>query len=719
MPQSLLKPGHNCWRVEIAWHASVVVDCGNYYRDLRESILKAKHSIFITGWDIDSRIELVRDPQAKNDGAPINLYELLTMKARENPHLNIYMNRWNYAIILAGIREPLSLAKWHATDLPNIHFCHDSMAPLGACHHQKIAVFDDEVAYSGGMDVAIGRWDMRSHLPKNAKRSDPGGAYEPHGKHSYDPYHDIQTVVSGPPAQALAEICRKRWRIAAGYDAIPMRPLEKNSLPNCWPDSDPPDFERIQVGIARTIPSFGDTKEVYEIEKMYLDEIAIAEEFIYIENQYLTRRKIARALNERMQEQPKLRILIVSSFDPQGLVERMCMWSGRILFERTLHRNGMQSRVCLAYPGSQKDGVFKAVRIHSKLMIVDDRYLHIGSSNLNNRSMKLDTECDLIYEAGDKKSREKISDIRNDLIREHTGFDIKTIESIIHRHDDPHTFLHLFPKSRQRLMKIRDMQFFHHIPKRIAFKLADPDVKPMPGFPVQGIDDRYFPRYKLLGALFIFILSLIFIIMWRSGVLEDYSSRENLMRTFTEIRDSRWSVPYGISIYILLVMMFVPVTALTGVTAVIFGFWEGLIISFSGSMLSAALGFFIGQRLSPGLRHLISGKAIEKVKSYAEKSTIPSMTFLRMIPIAPFSAVNIALGALHVPFNVYIAGTFFGLAPGKFITLIMAQSLGDLWLAPDLKKLLPVAGVIFLWLLVVWLTHILHRQWQARNEARA
>ena len=47
-----------------------------------------------------------------------------------------------------------------------------------------------------------------------------------------------------------------------------------------------------------------------------------------------------------------------------------------------------------------------AVMVHSKVMIVDDRFLRVGSANLNNRSMGADTECDLAFEATSEAHRE-------------------------------------------------------------------------------------------------------------------------------------------------------------------------------------------------------------------------------------------------------------------------------------------------------------------------
>ncbi len=74
LKKTILQPGYNCWRAEKAAYASVIVDVANYYRALHSPILKAKHSIFIIGWDIDSRIELIGGEDAK-DGVPITLFD--------------------------------------------------------------------------------------------------------------------------------------------------------------------------------------------------------------------------------------------------------------------------------------------------------------------------------------------------------------------------------------------------------------------------------------------------------------------------------------------------------------------------------------------------------------------------------------------------------------------------------------------------------------------
>ena len=71
------------------------------------------------------------------------------------------------------------------------------------------------------------------------------------------------------------------------------------------------------------------------------------------------------------------------------------MRNGRIRFLRTLAEAGVGDRVRLVYPHVEKAGISTDTMMHSKVMIVDDWFLRIGSANLNNRSMGTDTECDL------------------------------------------------------------------------------------------------------------------------------------------------------------------------------------------------------------------------------------------------------------------------------------------------------------------------------------
>ena len=106
---NIFKPGENCWVSSKANFVAPLIDCGNYYKALHSAIVKAKHSIFIIGWDIDSRIRLLRGDDEANSEAPSVVSDLLAWKAENNPDLNIYLLRWDSSLAFFSKREMLSL----------------------------------------------------------------------------------------------------------------------------------------------------------------------------------------------------------------------------------------------------------------------------------------------------------------------------------------------------------------------------------------------------------------------------------------------------------------------------------------------------------------------------------------------------------------------------------------------------------------------------------
>lgn len=469
----LLLAGENCKQVAQASHATMLVDTANYYRALYEAICKARHSIFVLGWDIDSRIRLLRGEEAEKAIHPTRFFSLIRWKARENPNLKIYLNRWHFSLYMLLERELFAGLKWRFRAPPNVHYCLDGAAPFAACHHQKVVVIDDEIAFCGGMDVAQCRWDRRQHHPLSRYRVDPQGTWQS-GWQRFGPYHDINIMVTGPVVYHLAQLVRKRWQKATGEEPIPLRASETDGLPATWPGSSKPQLTNVQTAIAYTYPEYGNQPAVHQVKQLYMDMIAHAETFIYMENQYYTDISIAEALNRRLKQSPELRALLVGSYDPQGIMERKVMWNGRLHFYDTL-KAGVEDRVKITYPVSHENGIEKTVRIHSKLMIVDDCLLRVGSANLNRRSMGMDTECDLVIEAESEQTSRAIAAIRNDLIREHTGRELKDIESLIQNGAPLAELLRDVPHSRQHLRLVNDEKYRNERFARIATWIGDPE----------------------------------------------------------------------------------------------------------------------------------------------------------------------------------------------------------------------------------------------------
>ena len=144
----ILVPGHTCWRIEPAERAAFLVDGEAYFKAFRDAALRAKHSIRIVGWDIDTQVELVRDEHPSSD-MPTKLGEFLRALLRRRRKLRVYVLNWDYAVIYALERQWMPTAEPGWRRHRRLSYQVDDHHPVGASHHQKLVVIDDAVAFVG------------------------------------------------------------------------------------------------------------------------------------------------------------------------------------------------------------------------------------------------------------------------------------------------------------------------------------------------------------------------------------------------------------------------------------------------------------------------------------------------------------------------------------------------------------------------------------------
>ncbi len=404
----ILRPGDTCWRIERADRLRVIVDAADYFAGLWSAVQNARHSVIMIGWEFDTRVSL--DPRADDGEVPHRLGKFLNWVVRNNPELNIYLLEWDTGVLqtLGRGSTPLRLADWVAGRQITLKL--DHAHPSGAAHHQKVVVIDDVLAFCGGIDTTAERWDTRAHPDECKLRKRPTTGRR------YGPWHDATVAVDGDVARALGELARDRWHRATGERLDP--PESRDPF---WPDGMEPTMTNVDVAISRTAPGYDGRDPVHEIESLYLAVIAETKRTLYIESQYFAARKIVEAIADRLREPDGPEIVVINPESADGWLEEEVMGSSRARLLDLIRKADSHGRFKLYTPVAEGG---TPIYVHAKIVVSDDRLLRIGSSNLSNRSMGLDTECDLSIEAvpgdaGETALRQRIARLRSDLLAEH------------------------------------------------------------------------------------------------------------------------------------------------------------------------------------------------------------------------------------------------------------------------------------------------------------
>jgi phosphatidylserine/phosphatidylglycerophosphate/cardiolipin synthase-like enzyme len=235
------------------------------------------------------------------------------------------------------------------------------------CHHEKLVVIDDRVAFVGGIDLTTLEGD-RFDVPTHPARGRLG-------------WHDAAVLLRGPIVRDVAEHFRLRWQEIAGEQLPePKRPRRAGST---------------ELQFLRTVP-----EHVYDalpdgefrILEAYTRALRSAEHLIYLENQFFWSSEIAKIVEEKLQRPPSddFRVLLVLPSDPNNGGDDT---RGQLADLLECDRGGGRVLACaLQAIGEQKP---HAVYVHAKIGIVDDRWLTIGSANLNEHSLFNDTEVNV------------------------------------------------------------------------------------------------------------------------------------------------------------------------------------------------------------------------------------------------------------------------------------------------------------------------------------
>jgi phosphatidylserine/phosphatidylglycerophosphate/cardiolipin synthase-like enzyme/uncharacterized membrane protein YdjX (TVP38/TMEM64 family) len=663
-PETLLRPGYNCSAVARAGRVALLIDAEAYFRAFHDAALRAQRSIFVLAWDFNSRTQLHFDPAPKG-GAPALLGDFLNFLARRRRGLHINVLNWDYPMVFGTDREFPPLYGFGWTPARRVHYRYDDTHPIAGCQHQKIVLIDDALAFVGGIDLTVRRWDTPEHRADEPRRV----AYDK----PYPPFHDLMVAVDGEAARELANIARERWKAATGKT---LQPVAAGADP--WPEKLAPDLRDVEVGIARTMPPRGEVPAIREIEKLYLDTIAAARRTLYIENQYFTSPRIAGALEKRLAERDGPEVVLVLRLLSHGWLEEHTMQVLRTRLVQRLLAADRFGRFHVYYPHVPGLAEGCCLDVHSKLMIADDSLLRVGSANLCNRSMALDSECDVVIESrGRAEVAETITGVRDRLLGEHLNAQPQAVRAAVARAGSLHGAIAALGGGERTLRPFEDLKEWPDAVVELA-AVADPEEPIAPDIlslerSFEQDDDLQKPAWVKLT--FIAAVFLALAALWRFTPLAHVVTAESIIAWAHDFGSRWWAPLVVIAAYTPACFVMFPRPLITLAAVVAFGPWLGFLYALTGVVTSAAVTYHVGRRMRRDTVRRLAGPKLDRIVAVLKKHGLVAMTLLRLVPLAPFAVEGMVAGAVRLKLWHLLAGTAIGMLPGTLAATLFGDQI--------------------------------------------
>jgi uncharacterized membrane protein YdjX (TVP38/TMEM64 family) len=343
---------------------------------------------------------------------------------------------------------------------------------------------------------------------------------------------------------------------------------------------------------------------------------------------------------------------------------------------RDLRAADRHGRFQVYYPDVAGLAPGTCVDVHSKLMIVDDEWLRIGSSNLSNRSMGLDTECDLTLEAEGKAStREAIRSVRDGLVAEHCGVTAREVGKACDARGSLIAAIDSLGSERRRLRPVPEAeQWSDAVLNTVA--LADPEQPVsvdalVEQFAPEVEVKRALPLWKKIGLTLVSLIALA--LVWRFTPMADLLTADNVRDVSQQIAQYWWAPLIVILAYTPASLVMFPRPLITLSAVVAFGAWAGFAYAMTGILLSAAVHYAAGRTLDRNTVRRIAGRKLNRLMNMLRRRGLVAMTAVRLIPLAPFAVEGFVAGAVRIRLWHFLVGTFIGMLPGALTATVFAD----------------------------------------------
>lgn len=631
----------------------------SYFKDLKETLLSAQKSVFICGWSFNMKTVLDDDGTTMED---------VLFSLPESVHVKILI--WDYIIFYVADRDPFTELNLALKNKKNIEFSRFDFHPIMSSMHAKAVTVDEEILYMGGIDLDLARRDGERNLPDDETRREADGK-------KYTPFRDYAFKFRGDCASFMSDYLGRMWSSQKGQESK----LEVEKDPK----------KEDKVFFTRTVPKFKNNPKDFSSFEMHKWLIETARDYIYIENQYLTSERIVDLLIEKLKEPNGPEVIIVVSYGKMPVIEKISM--GALLTDcaKRLLENDPYKRLKIYTLKNGEGDAVEYVKIHSKLIITDDKYIKIGSSNINNRSMEFDYELDvavrtnkvpeykwrifstLLLPEGELKPRESLIEAFEEARLKHGR--VVEVKEILQEVSSFAEYKDYLPLDK------REMTFFERIGQMLITKKELLNI-----------------NFKMIGG------TLLLLLIITGALFVEPKEAKHVFDRFVSYMgvESEYALMglFYVS-YLILGAFFFPLNAYIFMCGAYFATSEAFILAVAGAISSAIISYGMGAWFKGDPHKKARFEKIDQLKKLLRKNSLKTLVFLRMVPIAPFPLVNVICGKYQVHFGKYVLGTLMGIAPGCFVLIFMEKKIIEAFRAPSFANIAIILGIAGLGALAV------------------
>jgi uncharacterized membrane protein YdjX (TVP38/TMEM64 family) len=349
--------------------------------------------------------------------------------------------------------------------------------------------------------------------------------------------------------------------------------------------------------------------------------------------------------------------------------------------------------------------------------VVDQQWLRIGSANFANRSMGLDSECDLTFEAGGNRAHQiAIVDFRDGLISEHLGVPVDKWRATLKELGSLHGAIRALRADERTLRPLDHLPELSE-PAMTVVSAADPERPVSLEQLIDQFSSTSAAPARRAGPAWAKIVSFALVLgalalMWRFTPLAEYVTVERVHGWAEAAGGTGWAPLALIVSYTPSAFVMFPRPLITIFAVVAFGPWLGFASAMAGVAISGVCIYYLGRTLSRDTVRRIAGERLNRTSELLRRHGLAAAFACSVAPVAPFIAVGVIAGAVRIKLWRYLGGMLLGMLPGTLATTVFADQIAAALGESGSINYWLVAGVVLVFVILLYVV----RRWMKKLE---